>query len=302
MILSFIVPAYNAERTLGDCLDSLLNQDIPASEYEIIVVNDGSTDSTAEIIEQYSINTSVAIKHIHQKNMGASAARNKGIEISNADYVWFVDADDAISLNCLSLLISVINELNLDILHVGPSIPFISTFPKDFSLNKDVTQIFIGHEWLLKERNKCIAPWGYIINREILVVNNLYFNKDIIISEDKELLYRLFYFVNRAAGLSNFSVYNYKYVCWSLTHSNRSIEKAVGFSEIISSWTYFKNTVVKEAAIKSYYEIEIAKMYRLYLQYLYFLSRDKIITRGKVKQSVNIENKPSIEHIGKFYT
>lgn len=104
MKLSFIVPAYNAERTLGDCLDSLLDQDLSTSDYEIIVVNDGSTDRTADIIAQYKVKSQVAIRCVEQVNQGVSVARNVGVEYSIADYIWYIDADDVITTNCIKSL------------------------------------------------------------------------------------------------------------------------------------------------------------------------------------------------------
>lgn len=113
MFLSFIVPIYNVERFLSACLDSLLRQDIPTQDYEIICVDDGSTDASSDILRKYKIkhdNLSV----IHQENGGVCRARNVGLEIATGDYVWLVDADDCVQPNCLGMLKKLLAEDNLD--------------------------------------------------------------------------------------------------------------------------------------------------------------------------------------------
>ena len=89
MKLSVIIPAYNAEKEIGKCIDSILNTN--HTDFEVIVVNDGSTDNTKQILNSYL--DSHLIK-IHKENEGVSVARNVGIKNATGDYVLFVDADD----------------------------------------------------------------------------------------------------------------------------------------------------------------------------------------------------------------
>ncbi len=86
--VSTIIPAYNAERTIAQAIDSALSQDF--ENHEVVVVNDGSTDSTAAILKRYGNNIQV----ITQRNSGLSAARNAGVRRSTSDYLAFLDADD----------------------------------------------------------------------------------------------------------------------------------------------------------------------------------------------------------------
>lgn len=99
--LSVIVPAYNVEKYICKCLDSILDQQV-SFDYEVIVVNDGSTDATAQRLEEYVQYEKIRI--IHQKNKGLSGARNAGIACSKGEYLFFVDSDDDIpsgSLDCV---------------------------------------------------------------------------------------------------------------------------------------------------------------------------------------------------------
>lgn len=114
-LLSIIVPAYNVERELEKCIGSCLKQDIPQDSYEIIIVNDGSTDNT------FKFATLIADKHksvsvINQKNMGLSGARNTGLKYANGKYVWFVDSDDYIKPNVLGNMIRLADNNDLDCL------------------------------------------------------------------------------------------------------------------------------------------------------------------------------------------
>lgn len=93
-LYSIIVPVYNAEKTLRRCIDSILAQTYP--NFELILVDDGSKDSSATIIDEYASKDSRIIP-IHQPNGGVSSARNAGLDNAYGDYVVFIDADDYIT-------------------------------------------------------------------------------------------------------------------------------------------------------------------------------------------------------------
>lgn len=96
MNLSIIIPAFNVEGYIGKCLNSIYSQDILETEYEIVVVDDGSTDDTIEVAKQIgSLHSNLRV--IHKSNGGVGSARNTGLEASNGEFVLFVDADDWIS-------------------------------------------------------------------------------------------------------------------------------------------------------------------------------------------------------------
>ena len=103
MKLSIIVPIFNTRAYLPECLESLANQNIPASDYEIICVDDGSSDGSGTVVDQCAEKYS-NLKVIHQKNAGVSVARNAGIAAASGEYVWFVDSDDLVPHNCLRYL------------------------------------------------------------------------------------------------------------------------------------------------------------------------------------------------------
>ena len=94
MDLSVIIPSYNSEKSINQCIDSVVNECTSNSlEYEIIIIDDGSTDSSPQILDELSKNNS-NIKVIHQENAGPSAARNKGLEIAKGQFIALNDSDD----------------------------------------------------------------------------------------------------------------------------------------------------------------------------------------------------------------
>ena len=110
--VSIIVPIYNSEKYMSKCIESILNQTL--SEIEIILVNDGSTDNSRKIIENYAKKDN-RIKVIHQQNSGPSVARNKGIRIAKGKYIGFVDSDDYIEPNMYEELYNNANNKNIEV-------------------------------------------------------------------------------------------------------------------------------------------------------------------------------------------
>lgn len=135
-LISVIVPAYNIESYIGRCLESIINQD--HKELEIIVVNDGSTDRTGDIIEQYAMMDKRIIP-IYKDNGGVSSARIVGLNVASGEYIGFVDGDDYIEPNMYSTLLNNAKKYNADISHCG----YQMVFPKrvDFYYNTGKTVV-----------------------------------------------------------------------------------------------------------------------------------------------------------------
>ncbi len=110
---SFLIPVYNVEPYLHKCIDSLITQDYPSEEYEIVLVDDGSTDGSPKICDDYAMNHS-NIRVIHQDNRGLLQARKTGVENSNSYYLVFVDSDDYVDPDMLSLADKHINKTDPD--------------------------------------------------------------------------------------------------------------------------------------------------------------------------------------------
>lgn len=116
MFLSFLVPVYNGERYLRECLDTLLDQDL--TDYEIICVDDGSTDGSTAILREYAA-AHAELRVLRQENQGVCAARNAALAAAQGNYIWFVDCDDLIQSRCLAALKEITEQTRCDRLTVG---------------------------------------------------------------------------------------------------------------------------------------------------------------------------------------
>lgn len=138
-LISVIVPVYNVEKYLPQCLNSIINQTY--ENLEIILINDGSTDNSGNICDEYAKRNS-RIKAIHKENGGASSARNIGLDICKGDYIGFVDSDDWIELDMYESLYKYMREKDVDITCFGFSYAYINknlyhNSPENFLYSKN---------------------------------------------------------------------------------------------------------------------------------------------------------------------
>lgn len=191
MLFSIIVPVYNVEPYLDRCMASLINQTY--QNIEIILVDDGSTDRSSEMCDNYAAQDS-RIHVIHKKNGGLSDARNKGLEIASGKYILFVDSDDYIDVNTCKMLLSY-TSLGCDIL-VADAIVEKNNRKIAHKIEKE--KILSGQQYLLSALNtkSCpMAAWLNIYRKSYLLNNNLCF-KFGILHEDEEFTPRAFLSAN----------------------------------------------------------------------------------------------------------
>lgn len=166
MDISFIIPSYNSGKTIKKAINSILKQDNNSLEYEIIVVDDGSTDNTEEIIENLNEN----IKFIKKENGGVSSARNRGIKEATGEYIVFVDSDDYISKTLLKDIEKYV-EKDIDLIKWSPTLvdkkgnnikqPNINGFVE--TSGEDGFNRLFGTDPLLD----CL--WNYAIKKDIVL-------------------------------------------------------------------------------------------------------------------------------------
>lgn len=209
--LSIVVPIYNVAKYLPKCLDSLLDQDIPLTEYEIILVDDGSTDGSEGIADQYSaIHSNISV--IHQLNKGLSAARNVGLKIACGEYIQFVDSDDYLEPNVLKKLVEKMDNDHLDVLRFDYL--NINEDYEVFQPNKDYKpfvdfrdKICSGTIFLNERLGYACYAWQFMIKGELLVKGDVLF-KEGIYFEDSEWAPRMLSQACRVTSIDTI-VYNY---------------------------------------------------------------------------------------------
>lgn len=185
--ISIIVPVYNSEKYLKRCIDSLIYQK-KFNDYEIILINDGSTDNSGRICDEY-VKKNKNIKVFHKKNEGVSKARNLGIIEARGEYITFVDSDDYIEENMLYEFSKSIEDNNSDIIFCGQNnISIINSQKKEYLAYKfdNITvDIFIDKYFMYYYKNFLIqGPYNKIYKNEIIKCNNLKFDENLKICED----------------------------------------------------------------------------------------------------------------------
>ncbi|WP_191561444.1 glycosyltransferase [Metabacillus idriensis] len=250
--VSVIVPVYNAEEYLLECIESLLSQTL--KECEFIFVNDGSNDKSKEIIEKYSINDHRIIL-LNQTNKGVSKARNLGLSIAKGEYVGFVDADDFVKKDSFEVLYNNAIKKNYDVIisnfeSISNSGKFtVSSLLKlntTYSRNDIINEI-IPH---LIESDHLNSVWNKIYKREIISNNNILFPDHLSLGEDG--IFNLLFFKSARSGkYINYSGYYYREVHGSAT---RNIIKKDYFKREIDLFIMdlpFKEIIQDEDRVKS---------------------------------------------------
>ena len=184
MRLSIVIPLYNKEKFIDRCLNSLLDQNLPPEEYEIIIVDDGSTDSSYAIACTYAEKYSNVVAH-RQKNGGAGAARNTGFEMSKGAYVYFLDADDYIAKDTLKPIADISEQNSLDILGFNTKHVNNTEFlPNSTTENpENLTVVILDGITFIAERNFRNEAWWYIINRKFLIETGIKFTEGRFIQD-----------------------------------------------------------------------------------------------------------------------
>lgn len=201
--LTVIVPAYNVEKYIEKCLASLVNQTY--KNLKILVVNDGSTDNTKQIIEKYEKEYE-NLKLLNKKNGGLSSARNFGLKNTKTKYVTFVDGDDYLELNTYELIMKKIEEEKTDL--------GIFNFKKVYSqkiINSKLDEKIYNKNFLKylfsKSIEADIVVWNKIFKTDIILKNQIYFENRAYF-EDTGFIFRYLYFIKKVS-LVELPLYNY---------------------------------------------------------------------------------------------
>lgn len=229
--LTLIITVYNIEEYVGDCINSILPQ--LSDDVELIIVDDGSSDNSSKIINEYLPHPH--IKYIYQENKGQSAARNLGLNLSEGEYIWFIDGDDLIESN---------------------SIKTIRRYKNSHLLNHDISMFYTKHlnEYgeITNESNKMIdliknspmvffknidfypaAVWVLVFNRSFLLKNNLLF-KEGMVFEDNQFLIRAYNLAENFSSLP-YRLYIYRNRKGSTSRSSYNIFKLDSSYKLVKS-------------------------------------------------------------------
>ena len=246
MLISVIIPVYNAAAFLRRCVDSLLAQTF--RNFEIILVDDGSTDSSANICDEYvkkgvrgnhETEITGTIRVVHQANAGVSTARNRGIAEAQGEYISFVDADDWVEPDFLQTFADEVEKhKGVDLVVQGfiDQNGTVRTWPQShYSTKRE-----LGSDLYELEKNSLIRyVWNKLFRRELIVTNLLQFNSSIIVGEDY-MFVLLFISNSQHVIIQPYAGYHYIYP----SDSNKSyplnawMKRLTAFKSLLSSLSF----------------------------------------------------------------
>lgn len=241
-MISIVIPVYNVVSYLNKCLDSIINQEY--KDWECILIDDGSTDGSGIICDQYS-KISKQIKVIHQINQGVSIARNKGMSYAKGDYITFIDSDDWVDNTYLSDLVKGLNK-NTEIVVSG----IIQEFPDNkqitfslpdnicFSIKTENTNIFVK----MNEKSLLYGPVAKLYKRSIIQKYNILFPKKCSYGEDLIFNYQYLNYINTITYIAC-SNYHYRIIgSGTLSSSFRPEQFEIDYSQ----WKLLKSFYQKK--------------------------------------------------------
>jgi len=206
-LLSIIIPLYNTERYIDECLSSIIDSDIAECEYEIIVIDDGSTDYSPTIVKSY------CVKHpniflFRQDNQGVSIARMNGISLAKGSYIWFIDSDDYLEPNALKKMLHIITEHPVDLI-VNPLILQYENGLRVLYNSEHCQQEgdIMGKQFL-QRTPVSICPPQFVFKKDLIKHPALYFPKEI--RHEDEYFCRVLQYISTKAFISSTPLYVYR--------------------------------------------------------------------------------------------
>lgn len=281
-ILSVIIPVYNAERYIIETVDSILEQDL--EDFEIILIDDGSTDNSYSIIEQYLGFENVRI--YHQENQGATVARNRGIRESVGKYILFFDADDVLEKNVLKNLVLEMENKNGDIL--------ISDFCYVNSNLKFIRRTGI-HQKVKEKKLECFNtppyPGNKIYKREIICNNNIMFDK-VKIGQDLNFYLKYLLFSENIL-VSNACMTKYRQVNNSISNT-----KSSKIMDIIKSLCFVQDFYICNSALLVYIDfLQLIKLKHYVLQFSKLRGMKECTNFNEMEQELSLSIKSTLKDI-----
>jgi len=207
ILISVIIPVYNAEKTLVIAIESILNQSY--KHLELIIVNDGSIDASADICNKYALCDN-RIRVINQLNLGVSAARNRGIIEANGKYISFLDADDTIELNTYENILQIIENEAADMAIYGMSFDYFKEntyiYSKQLAVENDLVFDYVNikeYFFHLYEKNYFSSASNKIFKTSLIRDNNIFFEMEMAILEDFKFVLDTLEYSNKVVALKD---------------------------------------------------------------------------------------------------
>lgn len=271
MKLSLIIPVYNVELFIGQCLNSICSQCKDEDLFEIIVVNDGTPDNSMKIVKQYADNRKIRI--IEQENQGLSVARNVGLDSAKGDYIWFVDSDDWLTEEAISYIVkSIVSHIDVDVfatvlnMYYEISGKTVIEYKPNFNVRNGRDYMFRNHN---ANRGACQR---YILKKSFLDRYDLKFIPGIY-HEDGEFCNRMLYLAKSLIILEQ-PVYNYRIRTSGSIMSSRPMKANDDLIKVYESLKKFADEYVVGNDDYWMYKVKIYSCLKVAIQF----SRNEVFT------------------------
>ena len=201
-LFSIIIPSYNSEEYIEKCIQSCLNQNLQSSQYEILVIDDGSTDNSADIIKSLQeVHSHIIL--IQKNNGGVSSARNLGIKAAKGEYIIFVDSDDTIAENSLGKIFEELNSTSNELLILN-SIIFknLIRIQEAYKFPKHLSEKTLSGKELFNNHYLRGSVCGVVFKKEFLQENQLKFSESVKNGEDTLFMTMCFLYAQKIKHLS----------------------------------------------------------------------------------------------------
>ena len=298
--LSIIIPFYNVEQYIAECLDSVYQQDIPEEEYEVICVDDCSPDNSLSIVKEYAERHSNLVVVRNQQNRKLGGARNAGLDVAKGRYIWFVDSDDFIERNCFGNLLTIAESLDLDVLHFN-----YCEYPNDNIPGRRPveTPVMIGTELFFAPNFKwyhdLVTAWRKLYKLQFLTDNNIRFAEHIMF-EDNDYAIEVFANAKRVKHVA-VNAYHYRNNPESITHVSYSCEHVGYWLSLCHRLCKLKDTFIREhkdsrfeAVIDAFIRSLISKVLSVYNE---MDDTQQKRSRGLIRREMNGELKPYVSRL-----
>ena len=238
VMISVIIPCYNAGHTIEHTLESLRKQTY--QDFEAVIINDGSKDNTLEVVEKYRRCHTININIINQENAGVSAARNSGIRAAKGEFITLLDADDCYEPHFLEYLYGGLVENNADIA--------FCRYERVKQRNivgikeKGVEEVRLTKYEIIDlykdNRMNCLNAWCAIYKIDILKLNDIFFREGVKYGEDTEFFCKYVYHCDAGGVLINSCLYRYMVNADSVMHkiSYERIQSIEVFMRVVEYW------------------------------------------------------------------
>lgn len=283
--ISVVVPVYNIEEYLPRCIESILNQSF--DDFRLILVNDGSTDRSGEICDEYK-EKDFRIKVIHQENMGLSMARNVGLDSSKEEYITFIDSDDYVHKDMLKILYRTLRKYKCDISVGQFKLSYDDERIEDEELdsesitkdNRQAVDMIVG-----ESNANMIVAWGKLYKKSLF--DNIRYPQGKY-HEDEFVTYKLLYNSKRVV-INTEQLYYYTQRSQSITGQRYSLKRLEKLEALKEAIDFFKERDEKEL------ETRARARYLMNIQIAYYRVRyemkDQQDTLRELKSEYDLEYK-----------